>query len=248
MSTPSEFDTTGCLNNCIETQSGVIFDIITPAGPVRIEDIAHGLAHVCRFGGQCSRHYSVAEHSVLVHDLIAAEYGRGADALAGLLHDAEEAYLGDMVRPLKQHHPDFIELGHRLQAFIRSELGVEWSDERASLIKVFDNIALRIEAEQLMPSRGRDWNWRETPLSDRSIHCYPPETAKAVFLQTYESYGRARLAARSIVITHVNSFRGVNESCPWYVCCGKEVLSKFQLEQDAKDYRDLKLAIGEVES
>ena len=77
---------------------------------VLIEDIARGLAHSCRYAGQCKRYYSVAEHSVLVS--IAVERRALNDypddperarewALAGLLHDASEAYISDVIRPLK---------------------------------------------------------------------------------------------------------------------------------------------------
>ena len=71
-------DTTGCYANCIETFTGLMFDIVDPTSEVRIEDIAHGLAHICRFGGQCRGHFSVAEHSINVHDILVRKYGRGA--------------------------------------------------------------------------------------------------------------------------------------------------------------------------
>jgi len=189
MNVPMEIEE-GCVGNCIETSSGLFFDVISPAGEVRIADIAHGLAHICRFGGQCERHYSVAEHSVNVHQLIAAEHGPGPMALAGLLHDAEEAYLGDMVRPLKLHNPHFAEIGHRLQAYIRQALGIEWNAEIAAVVKAYDNIALRAEAAVLMPSHGQAWNWEQVPRVELEICGYSARLAKSVFLETYRRYER----------------------------------------------------------
>lgn len=186
----SDIDTAGCLNNCIETYSGILFDLIEPAGEVRLEDIAHGLANICRFGGQCAGHYSVAEHSVLVHNLISRVHGFGDASLAGLFHDAEEAYLGDMVRPLKQHHPFYAETGHRLQAYIRNALGIPWHEEIARIVKRYDNVALRIEAAHLMPSKGIGWEWGDVPEQEEpdEIYCYSPKLAKNVFLETYKIY------------------------------------------------------------
>lgn len=82
----------------ILTRSGRKFDLARPtADMVDPADIAHSLSMQCRFNGHTSRYYSVAQHSYLVADLVPAE-----DQLAGLLHDATEAYVGDLVRPLKE--------------------------------------------------------------------------------------------------------------------------------------------------
>lgn len=81
----------------ILTQSATQVDILKPqAKQIRIDDICHGLAHVCRFNGQPRHHYSVAQHSLIVADIVPQEH-----KLAALLHDATEAYVADIARPIK---------------------------------------------------------------------------------------------------------------------------------------------------
>ena len=86
----------------IMLQSGAWFDILDPGScAFTIEDIAHGLAHTCRYAGQCQDFYSVAEHSIHVSTM--CEEAK----LEALLHDAAEAFIGDVTRPLKQLLPDY---------------------------------------------------------------------------------------------------------------------------------------------
>lgn len=87
----------------VQTYSGVAFDLRAPsAAAIRVEDVAHSLAYQCRFGGHVRRHYSVAQHSVLVALLVWQRSGRDANAaLHGLLHDAHEAFTGDVKKPIK---------------------------------------------------------------------------------------------------------------------------------------------------
>ena len=91
--------TQGRKGDWILTYSGIEFWPLDPRPEdVRIEDIAHALSMQCRFAGHCDRFYSVAEHSIRVADLVPRE-----DKLWALLHDASEAYLVDLPRPIKRH-------------------------------------------------------------------------------------------------------------------------------------------------
>ena len=86
----------------IHTFSGTFQPFAPSADEVRLEDIARGLANTCRFGGQTPVFYSVAQHSVLVANLVHSATGDRNMALLALHHDSAEAYLGDIPRPLKR--------------------------------------------------------------------------------------------------------------------------------------------------
>lgn len=91
--------------NCLErkgdwmqTYTGRKFWPLNPrAEEVYIEDIAHSLALSCRFNGHCKVFYSIAQHSVLVSQIV-----KPTQQLIALLHDSAEAYLGDIIRPIKR--------------------------------------------------------------------------------------------------------------------------------------------------
>lgn len=103
-----------------------------------ITDIAHSLSNLCRFGGHINRFYSVAQHSVMVSNLVPHHL-----ALAALLHDASEAYLSDIVRPAKRMLPQYKDLELKFQGVIEQRFAVTFDHEE---IHIADNKALYAEA------------------------------------------------------------------------------------------------------
>lgn len=101
-----------------------------------IKDIAEGLSKVCRWTGQIP-FYSVAAHSISVSRLIELTGGSVAEQLAGLLHDAPEAYLGDLPSPIKRRCPEYQAIEARFEAVIYKKFGlpeqmlpiVKWADD-----------------------------------------------------------------------------------------------------------------------
>ena len=88
--------------NMIRTFSGKMINPLNPdSSQINLKDIAHALSNICRFTGHVRRFYSVAQHCVLVSSNCYLD-----NALAGLLHDASEAYLCDIASPVK-HQPEF---------------------------------------------------------------------------------------------------------------------------------------------
>ncbi|WP_313135631.1 phosphohydrolase [Stutzerimonas nitrititolerans] len=145
----------------ILTRTGRRFDLLAPCpSQIFVLDIAHALAHLCRFNGHTSRHYSVAQHSLVVASIVPAEH-----KLAALLHDATEAYVGDMVRPLKQLMPEYQQIEQRIWHAICERFDI--APELPECVKEADMLALATERAQLMPDHPAEWECLAgiTPLS-----------------------------------------------------------------------------------
>lgn len=146
----------------IDTASGRRLDLADPCPDnIAIEDIAGALSKVCRFGAQASTFYSVAQHAVLVHDLVVAA-GRSDLAAIALHHDSAEAFVCDLPSPLKALLEDegnhaYRETSDRLDQAIATALGHEPYAERSpgrAEVKLADQRALLIEAAELLPDGG----------------------------------------------------------------------------------------------
>jgi len=106
----------------IQTYKGRKFFPLDPRpDDIYIRDISHRLGLLYRFNGHSVVFYSVADHSVLVSRAVAEEH-----ALWGLLHDASEAYISDLPRPIKKKMPDFLEIEERIQRAVAERLGLLW--------------------------------------------------------------------------------------------------------------------------
>ena len=125
----------------IETYTGIKFHYLNPSpGEICIEDIAHALSLICRFGGHCHQFYSVAEHSIRVSDCLPQEL-----KLMGLLHDAAEAYISDLPRPIKNDLKGFQDLEEIIEDVIDGKYGLYY-DFR---VKDADHKLLATEARDL---------------------------------------------------------------------------------------------------
>lgn len=164
----------------ILTASGNYFNFIEPErNIVLVTDIAHALANVCRFGGHTREFYSVAQHSVLASHIVPPE-----DAFAALFHDAAEAYLGDVMRPLKELLPDYRALEARVQAAVFQKLGLP--EQLPPSIKLADRVLLATEQRDFMPAHDDEWGLiiNIEPLTER-IEPWAPWLACTKFLDRY---------------------------------------------------------------
>lgn len=149
---------------------------------IDIEDIAHALSNLCRFSGHVRRFYSVAQHSVLV-----SHFCNPADALWGLLHDAPEAYLLDLPRPVKKglrfHGNAVYDVAEdALMDCVCRKFGLD--PEMPVSVRKADDVMLATEAHQLMPLDEAFLRLPQSPLRG-SLHCLQPDAAKQLFLTRF---------------------------------------------------------------
>ena len=186
---------------------GTLFDLADPAASeFTITDIAHALGRVCRFAGHTNRFYSVAEHCVHVARLVPLPLMRPA-----LLHDASEAFIGDVTRPLKAMLPDYRQIEARVEDAISDRfladadhavpgeghhMRVIWRRQliRDPMIKLADTAMCLVEARELMPTLPGYWNLRTDPdmlarARNVRMNFDKPEFAAALWLRAWHRAG-----------------------------------------------------------
>jgi hypothetical protein len=170
----------------MQTYTGGPFWPLDPRhSEIRFDDIAGSLSKLCRFNGHCVRFYSVAEHCV--HVAKAAPVGL---QLTALMHDASEAYLADVPRPIKPHLPGYYKIEDALSAVIaqRFDLVHPLPPE----IKRLDTAALGAERAQNMAHMDVPpalWGDVEPPLPGMVLQFWDPARAKYEFATAFYRYG-----------------------------------------------------------
>lgn len=164
----------------IPLTGGRSFDILCPeSSDFGIEDIALGLSNICRFTGQVPEFYSVAQHSVLVSKAVPDEH-----AFAGLMHDAAEAFIGDVAKPLKVLLPEYAAIERRVEAAVFERFGLRLPLHPC--IKEADRILLRTELRDLFGRSDPNCPYSAgiSPLNGKIEPISGPE-ARVLFLQRY---------------------------------------------------------------
>jgi uncharacterized protein len=187
----STLDENGLLKStpdAIFTYSGHFIRPLDPnPADIYIEDIAHALANQCRWTGHVSRFFSVAEHCLGVASMVSEEH-----ALSALLHDATEAYLADLARPIKKAPglgEIYLEVEAKLAVAISVRFGIEEDPLAIAEIKQADERMLWAEAKAFIPLLGEQMPdpGPGTPTPKGLL----PELAEGEFLLAfYQLYGR----------------------------------------------------------
>lgn len=150
-------DTFGCIKNTIKVSAGHYFDLASPdPETIDIKSIAAALGKTCRFGGHCPQFYSVAEHCVHAVEL-AIQDGITGDCLkAILLHDASEAYVGDVVKPLKAMLPGYQVIEANIELAVSTRFKIPFS-EFVDVVKKYDRLMLKAEKIHMWPNDREEW-------------------------------------------------------------------------------------------
>lgn len=186
----------------METHTGLKF---WPARP-RIEDInaldiAHALALKCRYGGHSKVFYSVAEHCYFL-----ASYARILKLPVEvqfhlLMHDASEAYLPDVPRPIKHFFPDLLLMEKRLDTLVRERFGL--GHDLPLQLKEFDSRIIKDERCQVMFKSDNEWQTDAFRPLGVTLAFFTPAEAETRFLHAYQVIGREFLK-KSVLLTYGN--------------------------------------------
>lgn len=163
---------------------GRIFPLDPRLDEIHIEDIAHSLSLQCRYNGHVNRFYSVAEHSLYVSQAVAP-----ANALSGLMHDASEAYLTDVPRPIKPSFTGYYGFEDKLMNMIAIKYGFTWPMPLE--VKDCDNRILNDEKAQLLGKGEFEWEDDFGKALGITIKGLRPEIAEELFMDRFKELTNA---------------------------------------------------------
>lgn len=155
---------------------------------IDIEDIAHALSMQCRFNGHTKWFYSVAEHCVHVSREVDQAF-----AFEALLHDASEAYIGDMISPIKTISPAFKDIENKVEGAINRRFQISsYYPLQATEVKRADLAMCIKEGRTLLADQTLVDMWSfakdaryATTREEHTLYCWPPAVAKAEFLNLF---------------------------------------------------------------
>lgn len=200
--------------NYIGTYNGGRFWVTDPhTDDVDIEAISHALSQNCRYTGHTSTLWTVAQHSLLVSDILEQSNSEYKDILSliGLLHDASEGYMSDIASPFKYLLSQYLDMENKVQNVILNACGINTIDENLQkIVKSADLLALHIEANELM-NPCDDWlSWGDfnNPEINKWTHKIKTENPQIVqgkfIAKLYSLLEKNNLLENSTVFNKLN--------------------------------------------
>jgi 5'-deoxynucleotidase YfbR-like HD superfamily hydrolase len=185
------------MSDCwLQTFSGVQFFPLSPrVEDIRIEDIAHALSNQCRFSGHVKQFYSVAEHSVRIARVLRNQGCKNEVVLWGLLHDASEAYLVDLPRPLKRTRElgdAYQKIEQNLMKAVCQRFGLPIFQPHC--VSEADHRILITEKRDLLGPAPAPWSEEQGVAIEPyvwKIYPWTPDQAEAAFLEAFGWYSHA---------------------------------------------------------
>jgi uncharacterized protein len=172
-------------NAWVMTYMGIKFHPFK-ADPSEIDilDIAHALSNICRWNGHCNYFYSVGQHSIMVCQELKARGFSPTIQLLGLLHDASEAYICDIPKPLKPFMEGYMEVEEKLEGVILQKLmGFTPTEVQWAPVHLVDEDALWTEALALKSDTSFV---PRVPVMKTTVKNKTPLTTRFTFMQLYE--------------------------------------------------------------
>lgn len=199
----------------METYTGRQF---YPANPriadFTVFDISHALSNKCRYNGHSVSFYSVAEHCTTLA-LLARHLKHDVDVqFHCLMHDASEAYLPDVPRPIKHFFPELIRMERHMDALVREWCGL--GHDVPPLVKEWDSRIVKDERRQMMIPSAHKWMTDDLTALEVTLHGHSPLEAQMRFLQAYQTISREFLGEPTLLAYdpgefNSRAFQGVNE-------------------------------------
>lgn len=180
------------MSDLISTWLGNQIDPLAMAVPLDLRDIAHELAYICRFNGGVEHHYSVAQHSIELAEMVPARLKKAA-----MLHDAAECLTGDLLPFWKTMFPEIRAVERKILAKIMEHFQVAWTPEIEAELKRYELVLLATEKRDLKPRDTSAWSNLEgvTPLAERIVPL-SNTVAEAFFLRYWQLLDAQQKAVR----------------------------------------------------
>lgn len=163
-----------------------VFPLNVKPGDIDVKDIAHSLSMQCRYNGHTANFYSVAEHAYLISRALERDGHDRITCLTGLLHDASETYVGDIIRPLKNSLNNATKPAElKIEAAVSEHFGLPWP--WPDVVDQYDKRIIVDEKDSaLLFGPHKPWNWDMQALRV-TIYCWHPHLARDMFMQRYKT-------------------------------------------------------------